>query len=355
MNLLSTKNDKEINSLKIHELFHFKKCSDEFFYKNIDNYEELIAQNLKICFDPYCTNLRCKNICFIYTNPKVGCTSLWSSLNLHFSEFLTAFRWHNEYPLEGKKMHDITINQIIGILNAYDKNVIVIDIFRPIFDMVRSYFFLYFISIVDEPHRHDIDYIMYKFNECFLYLYNHINVDYFREIYKLNATFNEFDFNKKHLFFRNTNVKYIKLRLIDSNEWSNILSFVFNGNLQIIPDNQTENKEFGEMYKEFKQKYKIPKNYYELIKKNEHFLFYYTPEEQQTYLKQFEGKVLNHEYTPPENISIFPTIPKEISEEEKKKYARVLHEINKANEPVVSNCTCDICKAKKNELLSKNI
>ena len=365
MNILSKKRDFNTNLekttfLHINEIYDYDKISDEMLYNNLENYKELINQKMEICFDPSCTNLRCKNICVIYTNPKVGCTSLLSSLNLYFSEFLTVKRWHNEYPVEGRGILDMSITQFAEINSIHDKNVIMIDIYRPIFDMCLSFFFLYFFWLVPDNYQNDIDYIINNFNNFFLSIYNHVNVDYYKQVYNLNTTFNEFDFNKKHLFFRNNNIKYIKLRLIDSNEWSTILSNVFHSEFKIFTSNKTEDKDFGNIYTEFKKKYKIPKNYYELIKKNEHFLFYYTPEEQQTYLKQFDDKITDNYNGELKNIeTIYPhknninNLSSDLKEKAIKKSNEKRTLINKANNPRFSNCICETCKIEKKEFLSK--
>jgi hypothetical protein len=357
MNILSTKRIvSKASDLSINEIYNYDKISDEMLYNNLENYKELINKQLKICFNPSCTDLRCKNICMIYTNPKVGCTTLWSSLNLYFSDFLTTNRWHNEYPLESRGILDISINQFLEVNNMHDKNVIVIDIYRPIFDMCQSFFFLYFIALVDEIYQNDIDYIINAFNRFFFSIYNHMNIDYYKEVYNLNTTFNVFNFNEKHLFFRNKNIKYIKLRLLDTNEWNPILSSVLNTNFKIITDNKTENKETGKMYNEFKKKYKIPKNYYDIIKNNKHFLFYYTTEEQDTYLKKFDGKITDNYTGPVSDIGfIYPNytnIPNDKLPKTNKEGKNINYLINKANEPTFSNCNCESCKLVRKEFIS---
>ena len=131
---------------------------------------------------------------------------------------------------------------------------------------------------------------------------------------------------------------------------------MFNTELKIVADNQTENKDIGQIYKEFKQKYKIPKNYYEIIKNNPHFLFYYSAEEQREYLKQFHGKIIDIEYTPlSSDIQLYPSLNEETSEEEKKKAFKNQYEINRANDPLFSNCACETCIIKKNAFLSNKM
>jgi hypothetical protein len=306
---------------------------------DLEKYKEEITNKLQICFNPKCSNLRCKNISLIYTNAKVGSTTLWNSLNFYFSDFLTSLRWHDNLPLKSFGI-DIKVNQFIEICNINNKNIIVTDIYRPVFDICQSFFFLYFRMFVDENNYNDLNFIINKFNDCFLLLYKECNIDYYKQIYNINTTINEFDFNKKHIFYRNNNIKYIKLRLIDHDEWVQILSQVFNTEFKIIKDNKTEDKQIGEIYKNFKNSYKIPKNFYEIIKNNEQFLFYYTPEEQRNYLKQFEGKILDIEYNA---LSVEDAKKTIILSEEKE--AEIEIKINQENIVTFTNCNCAKCKA----------
>ena len=326
----------------------YKKISNQEFKENIEKYKQISEEKLIIHFvkEDCCIHPKCKNICFIYTNPKVGCTSLIASLNFYFSDYLTTARFHNSNFLDICDIRNLTCNQIIDLCNISNKNTIIIDIYRPIFDMCLSYFFLYFRIYVEEKYYDDMDYIIDVFNKYFLYIYETINVDYYREVYNLNRTFDKFDFDKKHLFHRNNNAKYIKLRLIDSKNWPNILKCVFDNDFTIIEDNKTENKFFGQIYKEFKKIYKIPKNYYELIKNNEIFRFYYTEEEQANYLKKFEGNILDTEHisrlTNEELSRVYSPDPSKLTNLNK-----YLSQIEDENKPLFNSCICPDCNIKK--------
>ena len=51
------------------------------------------------------------------------------------------------------------------------------------------------------------------------------------------------------------------MRLNDINEWSNILSTIFEKNITIHNENLTSDKSINKLYNEFKEAYKVPEKY----------------------------------------------------------------------------------------------
>ena len=80
------------------------------------------------------------------------------------------------------------------------------------------------------------------------------------------------------------------MRLCDSKEWSRILSTILRTDIVIISDYKTESKTIGELYGEFKKKYKLPINYFEQIKACKYLNFYYSPREKEEYLNLWKMK-----------------------------------------------------------------
>jgi hypothetical protein len=76
--------------------------------------------------------------------------------------------------------------------------------------------------------------------------------------------------------------------------WSNILSSIFQQDIVLINDYQTTNKSIGELYKRFKDEYKIPANYLELVKGCKYFRFYFSEEERKHYIDMWENKTQDH-------------------------------------------------------------
>ena len=75
-----------------------------------------------------------------------------------------------------------------------------------------------------------------------------------------------FDFEKKYTLQEINNIKFIKIRLCDSYMWGQILTQIFKIEIIIIDDYQTDKKPIGAFYKRFKEEYRLPENYVDLIK-----------------------------------------------------------------------------------------
>jgi hypothetical protein len=237
---------------------------------------------------------------------KTGSTSLWYSIYLNTckSNNYRTHHWHNDSILLEKYKTTLSINQFINILDIYKKNVIVTDIYRPIFDQcLSSYlnelhiFFQFDIKNINQfvkNIQNNIKIIQDRFNELFITLYNKFNNDFYFEKYDFDYKFNSFDFEKKYLHYKKNNISYLKLRLCDTNKWGEILQPILNQqNIKILHLNDTDQKYTFDLKELFMKTYQIPKNIYEIIKNNKHFKYYYNEEEQLNYLQKFKDKINN--------------------------------------------------------------
>lgn len=298
------KNGRKINenkNIKVSEQKVFTNLTDEklFCQENKDNLKEYLIK-MNMCVDENCLNPQCKNFIIVYTNKKVGSTSLWGSLNLYLSSVFKTTHIHSSYELERCGIFDITMQQFLKILKLYNKNVFVIDIYRPIFDICVSNFFnelnSHFQRDFDKyPTIENKDIIINRFFKLFKIYYITHNVDYYKEQYDIPEENipESFDFVSKHLMYKDENIKYIKLRLCDSDNWHNILSEYLGYKFKIIKYNESEKKAWGPLYKYFKENYKITTEIYDMLKNNKYFKYYYTSEEQENYLKQFNNRIDN--------------------------------------------------------------
>ena len=231
------------------------------------------------------------NIIFVYTPPKVGSTSLVSSLRLSGSEKYIVLHVHDETMLSVltgyDNPHNITIMDIIHFNASLGKRVFVIDIYRTPLERKMSIFFenlacFHFNNKEENVNKYDLKKVIHRFNSLFMHIGNE---DYFQEKYGFTDIINfEFDFDKKHLKKVSENITFIKLRLQDFDEWSTILSSVLNIDMVMIRDN----KETSDLYHRFKNEYKVPMNFLEWIKDSDnHFLFYNSEEERKNYLDKW--------------------------------------------------------------------
>jgi hypothetical protein len=216
---------------------------------------------------------------FIYTPPKVGSTTLVSSFRVSCARRVNVLHVHDENMLSIitgiKNNNNITVNELINYNASIGKITYVIDVYRnPIerkisefFELLTSY---HFNTTDNNIGNYKIELLIRRFNSLFPYLGTG---DYFFDKYDIDIP-ETFDFENKYLLVEKNNIKYIKLRLSDSVEWSKILTSILNMDIVIVKDYQTENKVIGEVYKKFNEQYKIPYNLLQVIAQCKYFNYY---------------------------------------------------------------------------------
>ena len=244
-------------------------------------------------------NTQSPNYVFIYTPPTVGSTTLVSSLRISLGKSFNIIHIHDDIMLSVLTgVNNVTVNEIINYISQKGNNVYVIDVYRTPIERKMSAFFeklspYHFNNSDENINNYSINRVSNRFNKLFPHL--SIGEHYFDKFDIANPT--PFDFEKKYTIQEINNVKYIKLRLHDSKLWANILSTIFQQEIILINDYQTTNKGIGELYKRFKDEYKIPSNYIELVKSCPYFNFYFSSEERKQYLQIWENKVCD-DFTP---------------------------------------------------------
>jgi hypothetical protein len=251
----------------------------------------LINETVKKLFKTLDTD---QNFILIYTPPKVGSTTLVSSLRVSLGRSYNIIHIHDEVMLNVLTgIKNITINQIIHYLSELGKNVFVIDVYRTPVERKMSEFFeklssYHFNNTEENISNYNLDRIIDRFNN----IYPHIeNSDHYFENYNIESP-PPFDFDKKYTIQQTKpNLTYVKLRLCDSNNWGTILSTILNQDIVIINDYHTKNKLVGDLYKRFKEKYRLPINYFEELKTNKYLNYYYNEEERNHYLNEWKCKI----------------------------------------------------------------
>lgn len=234
-----------------------------------------------------------QNYIFVYTPPKVGSTTLVSSLRISLRNNFNIIHIHDEIMLNVLTgIKGIKIMDIINYLSKDGKTVFVIDVYRSPIERKISEFFekispYHFNNSNENISNYPITRITERFNKVFPYL--DIDEHYFK-YYNIEQPI-PFDFNKKYTIQLVDNVQYIKLRLCDSNHWASILSDVFKTEVVLILDYKTDDKVIGNLYNNFKNEYKLPINYFDIIKDNKYLNFYYSADEISTYLNTWKNKL----------------------------------------------------------------
>lgn len=220
-------------------------------------------------------------ILFVYSAPKVGSTSIVSSFRLFALDKIDIIHIHDEEMLNVlTKIKDITINELI-LFNSYlGKEVYVLNIYRSPIERKISTFFEkigshHFNAEDSEVNRYNVAKVIERFNNIFPW----IGVgDHFIDNYCISVP-ECFDFEKKYLLVVQNNVKYISLRLKDSNNWGDILTNIFGFTIKTIKDYESTKKAIKDLYISFKNEYKIPINLLEDVMQDKYLNYYYSPDE----------------------------------------------------------------------------
>ena len=286
------------------------------------------------------------NFIFIYTPPKVGSTTLVTSLRISLGKIYNIIHIHDETMLSVLTgINDIKINDIINYLSKKGKNVNVIDIYRTPIENKMSEFFekispYHFNNSETNISNYSIERISDRFNNIFPHI---VTCDNYLDKYDINEPI-PFDFEKKYTIQIINNIKYIKLRLCDVNLWASILTDIFKLEIVIINDYKTEDKGIGELYKKFKNNYKIPINYIENIKECKYFNYYNNEIERNRYLRHWSKEKTN-EYIP-------------YTSNEYKFYINLCLQNQYINDVqlehyIDNGCFCKCCSLKRKELFYK--
>lgn len=231
-------------------------------------------------------------IVFVYSAPKVGSTSIVSSLRLFGIEKFCVIHIHDEEMLKViGNITGITINEIILFNKYLGKDVYVIDVFRcPIERKISAYFEkvgVYHFNNYDEMvNKYNIKKIINRFNKIFPHISNDDN---FLDKYNIPVP-DHFDWDNKYLKIIHNEITYIKLRLRDSDHWGNILSNILNTKICIVKDYETSKKPIKDLYAKFKANYKIPKNLLDEIINSYHVNYFFSPNEKIEYYSKWLQK-----------------------------------------------------------------
>lgn len=286
------------------------------------------------------------NIIFIYTPPKVGSTSLVSSIRISASNKFSIIHIHDEIMLNFfTGINNITVNEIIKYNSYIGKNVYVIDVYRTPIERKFSEFFekispYHFNNSEENINKYSVKRVIDRFNKIFPYL---ALGDHYIDKYNIPVP-SSFDFVNSFLNIKNNNINYIKLRLKDSSKWGQILTKILGSEIIIVNDYETNNKIIGELYSKFKNEYKIPVNHLEIIKNDKNLLFYYSQEERNKYLNLWSNKT---------SEAVLPYTESEYEFYVNLNLENQIYPDLQSEHYIDNGCLCKSCSLKRKEIFEK--
>ena len=235
------------------------------------------------------TNSKHNKLVFVYSVPKVGSTSIVSSLRIFGINKIDIIHIHDEKMLNVlAHISDVTINDLILFNKYLGKDVYVINIYRSPIERKISTFFEkigshHFNNYDNEVNKYNITKVIERFNNIFPYIGTG---DHFIDKYDIKIPTN-FDTNNKYLLVNDSGIKYISLRLKDSNEWGRILTNILGFKIMIVKDYESSNKPIKDLYNAFKSSYKIPINLLNDEINSKYLKFYYLEDEIKNYYNEW--------------------------------------------------------------------
>lgn len=243
-----------------------------------------------------------RDIVLLYCPEKVGSSTIVSSIRTSASDKFMVFHTHDctVAKINSKKNHidvsDIKLNStFVNPITGIKRKVYIIDVFREPIERKISYFFqklseLHFNNTEHNLLNYPIEKVIKRFNDIYIHI---DSTDYFNEKYDLSKSeiIGNFDFEKKYVVRTDEfGVIYVKLRLSDSDKWGSILSEVLGEPIFMVKNYDTLNKDIGLLYKKFKEHYRLPYNYFNMLLTDKMLDLYMDVHEKQQYLNKWFGK-----------------------------------------------------------------
>jgi hypothetical protein len=286
------------------------------------------------------------NYIFIYTPPKVGSTTLVSSLRISLGKSFNIIHIHDEIMLSVLTGIDgIKVNDIIHYLAEIGKNVYVMDVYRTPIERKMSEFFekispYHFNNSEENINQYSIKRVVDRFNKIFPHIENN---DHYFDKYNIGQPVS-FDFVNKYSIQKENGIHYVKIRLCDSQQWASILSTIFQSDIVLITDYQTSTKKIGELYNKFKNEYRLPSNFLKDIQNCKYLNFYYNDQERNNYLDTWKVKLCEPVYPYTRNEFVF--------------YMQICLENQYINDVQIEHyidngCFCKYCSLKRRDIYFK--
>jgi len=224
---------------------------------------------------------------FVCCGGKCGGTTLantfhengYKTTHLHSSKHIGNFK------------SDIDMNNVYGVIenSRKKKTIYIIDAYRTPIERKISCFFQKIKEYFPNYQKTTINELIKYFDDNILNSGRGQNQAVNEFLIKYDVPlFKKFNFKRRYNIIKRKNIIFVKILFSDIKEWDTILTDIFGKKITIYSANLTEEKEINDLYKEFKEQYKIPKSYLDVIKNDNDFLIHNKPYEQKKYLNMWE-------------------------------------------------------------------
>jgi len=227
---------------------------------------------------------------FVYCGGKCGSSTLhttfinnnYNSLHVHSNEHYQSFC--EDYS---------TIFEHIDITCKKHERVYVIDSYRTPIERKISSFFQNISSHLPNYEALTIQELIDWFNNnMIMHLEEYHSINEAFAHYNL-PSFTKFDFTRRYNIMQHKNITFIKVLFKDIHNWGAILSQIFQKEITMYNENLTENKEIYNLYKQFKELYKVPQTYlYKALLQDAEFKIYNTEIEQADYIRIWSKRTI---------------------------------------------------------------
>lgn len=229
---------------------------------------------------------------FVYSGGKCGSSTLYNTLLNN--EFKNLIQVHSNYHYSAIYQNIIeetgckTVKELIESQKL--QNIYIIDSFRDPIERLISSFFQNIATTIGENYM-NIDNRLINY-----WIFKNYKFEDYHPLDEEYPVLKDFEFNGKYIKLVKDNLTFIKLRFKDIEHWSEYLSEIFSREIILHSDNLSENKEYNDKYKDFKNTFVISNEMYEFFTSHHLFLKYNSIEEQEEYKKYWSKRVRSDEY-----------------------------------------------------------
>lgn len=213
---------------------------------------------------------------------KCGSSTLQFTL---YNNNIKSLKMHNEEDYKIRFKYNGLYEAIDA--SSKDKKFILIDSYRTPVERKISSFFQNITGYIPDYNNKSSEELIDIFNSKYLRsIENYHSINIAMDHYNVEH-FTEFDFKKGYVKKEVGNIIFVKILYKYIDNWSSILSSIYNKDITMNSANIASDKPYAKVYAEFKQKYKVPRSYLEQLNHDKEFKIYNTKDEQEEYINKW--------------------------------------------------------------------